>query len=913
MKRSRYRFNEASPNAAELAPVPGEAQHLTRKPSIGYPGQAGYRRIGLLLAVVLALLSPAAAAQVTVTVDVAGDALPGGMVTATAVVEITDGSALQSFAWTQTGGVPATISGANMQAATVTLGPLATYKDLLFDILVEPPIGEDDLPPNVPPPEGEFPAGLQDRFEVVGLNPFSLEETALVLLDVEVTTSSGTYHGEGEIHTALPWKPATGLRNVPLGVPVLLQGKDQAAYDWNLTPPGGSAAFVAGAATRNPEFVPDVPGLYELEVMDEAAAAPVTLYVYAGTWRGVIVGQDGDGRPIADPGCTGCHSGPAPDAFTPWAQSGHAEILTNNLNTSSHYSSNCFSCHTVGYGSGGIDDAPDYQAFLDADLLSNPSPDNWTTVLNDFPETAQLANIQCENCHGPQSEGGAHAPSSPMGAPRSGLSSNTCATCHGEPLRHARFQQWQLSGHANYELAIDEGESGNCSRCHTANGFLTWLPVLTGEEPGDPTADITVAWEVDETHPQTCVACHDPHDIGTTSGVDTDATVRISGDTPPLIAGFTANDVGRGAICMTCHNTRRGLRNDSTFGQHVGTAEAARAPHGGAQADVLMGQNAYFVTVGNRGDHSRIGNVEDTCVTCHMEETPPPDVLSYNQGGTNHTFFAADDICGECHGFSDGTIIQGPTEAALMNLQGLIEGALLDLIEDQLDTGNTIDLNGQAEIVDIADVADIEFGEFRGRQAMTVTLLGGTAVGPFRMNDVSVVPAMGDPFDLYDVAPNALPKAGWNYNLVINDSSLGVHNPSFVGDVIEGARQALLSGAEPCVESPTSICLNGGRFQVSVTWQAPGFPLDNAFVSNLRTDESGIFYFVNPNNLEFLLKVLDGCDITNHFWVFFAATTNVEFTVTVTDTQETMTRTYTNPFGQPANAVTDTEAFQTCP
>ena len=123
-----------------------------------------------------------------------------------------------------------------------------------------------------------------------------------------------------------------------------------------------------------------------------------------------------------------------------------------------------------------------------------------------------------------------------------------------------------MSGHADYELAIDEGESGNCSRCHTGNGFLNWLPILLDDDPAtDPVESIEVTWTADETHPQTCVTCHDPHAIGTTTGVDTNATVRISGDTPPLIAGFTAVGVGKGAICMTCHNSRRGLRNDSNF------------------------------------------------------------------------------------------------------------------------------------------------------------------------------------------------------------------------------------------------------------------------------------------------------------------------------------------------------------
>jgi hypothetical protein len=62
--------------------------------------------------------------------------------------------------------------------------------------------------------------------------------------------------------------------------------------------------------------------------------------------------------------------------------------------------------------------------------------------------------------------------------------------------------------------------------------------------------------------------------------------------------------------------------------------------------------------------------------------------------------------------------------------------------------------------------------------------------------------------------------------------------------------------------------------------------------------------------------------IRDSYWVFFAATTNVEFTTRVTDTLTGFVKTYgksgetieyNNPLGQPANAVTDTTAFATCP
>ena len=110
----------------------------------------------------------------------------------------------------------------------------------------------------------------------------------------------------------------------------------------------------------------------------------------------------------------------------------------------------------------------------------------------------------------------------------------------------------------------------------------------------------------------------------------------------------------------------------------------------------------------------------------------------------------------------------------------------------------------------------------------------------------------------------------------------------------------------------TSLCLNDDRFMVEVDWRdfqggrGPGIAFP-------RTDDSGTFFFFDADNTELLLKVLDGCARNDHFWVFYGATTNVEFDVTVTDTLTNQSRVYGNPLGRPAPAIVDTQAFATCP
>ena len=117
-----------------------------------------------------------------------------------------------------------------------------------------------------------------------------------------------------------------------------------------------------------------------------------------------------------------------------------------------------------------------------------------------------------------------------------------------------------------------------------------------------------------------------------------------------------------------------------------------------------------------------------------------------------------------------------------------------------------------------------------------------------------------------------------------------------------------------CVPGSTTLCLQGSRFAVELEWQSPpGFPgLRHAFVSPLSTAQTGFFYFVGPENLELMVKVLDGCGLNSHYWVFAAAATNVEYTLKVTDTTTGVVRTYSNPLGQRSPAVNDTSAFL-CP
>jgi hypothetical protein len=131
-----------------------------------------------------------------------------------------------------------------------------------------------------------------------------------------------------------------------------------------------------------------------------------------------------------------------------------------------------------------------------------------------------------------------------------------------------------------------------------------------------------------------------------------------------------------------------------------------------------------------------------------------------------------------------------------------------------------------------------------------------------------------------------------------------------------------LSGSTTgCTPNSTTLCIDqnpgDGRFMIQVsfhTTQGGGFSGSGHAIalSSLGVDQGGLFWFFGSTNPEMLIKVLDGCSLNSHFWVFFAATTNVGFTVTVTDTQTGHQASYTNADKHAALPVQDTSAL-TCP
>jgi pseudomonalisin len=131
-----------------------------------------------------------------------------------------------------------------------------------------------------------------------------------------------------------------------------------------------------------------------------------------------------------------------------------------------------------------------------------------------------------------------------------------------------------------------------------------------------------------------------------------------------------------------------------------------------------------------------------------------------------------------------------------------------------------------------------------------------------------------------------------------------------LGSVDAAALVSAWSPAAPatCAPGPTALCLNGGRFRVGASWRNVGTGESGDARAVPLSGDTGYFWFFTDNNIELVVKALDGRAVNGKFWFFYGALSNVEYSIVVTDTTTGLSRSYFNPQGRQAS-VADVSAF----
>ncbi|MEO1087720.1 MAG: GDSL-type esterase/lipase family protein, partial [Acidobacteriota bacterium] len=165
--------------------------------------------------------------------------------------------------------------------------------------------------------------------------------------------------------------------------------------------------------------------------------------------------------------------------------------------------------------------------------------------------------------------------------------------------------------------------------------------------------------------------------------------------------------------------------------------------------------------------------------------------------------------------------------------------------------------------------------------------------------------AFADVFNFLDDIPNLFSTFyadGFHLNAAGNERLAEV----FVDPVQDALASACVPG--PCVPDDQTLCLGPDqRFAVRADWRLEDGREGVGTGTQLSSD-TGRFWFFNPENIELVVKVLDGSCFNERIWVFYGALSNVEYSIDVTDTATCVERRYFNPAGNFAS-VGDTDAF----
>jgi hypothetical protein len=667
-----------------------------------------------------------------------------------------------TYTWSQTSGKAVTLRANGVVPQTsFTTDALTNFVGMSVGIFVNDVDDHGNTNALYIPPE--------HRFGNMGGVALDNEQASAAIYGFKLLVSggSGTRTGLFTVACSLqtPAQP-----NIPLGVTAFFKGAANSTSWSLLSAPVGSAAVLTHTNGLIAQLRPDVEGLYVIR--DNVTGQ--TLTNTAATWTGYQF-------------CAICH-GPnnnvgQRDMVTPWSQTLHSTMAQRGIDgvLGSSYNQSCLQCHTVGYNQSPAATNGNFYAVQQATGWQFPkvlTNGNFAAA----PAALQnVANIQCESCHGP----GSRHP----GAPSISLDERVCASCHQNGTHHIFPGEWETSPHSGaYEqIADSEGTNPSCARCHSPNGFVDATKRLNS---GVPLRTIVAGGAATGAGPLTCQACHDPHNVAqfpaeahqlraydsVTLGDPnkTNGVVNPDGSLTLGTGTVTFTNMGVAAVCMSCHNERAVLpyQNAGTISKPVPTYMKS-LPHESPVAEVLMGVGAanQGLPMGN-SFHTYLAN----CTTCHM----------YGSSATvgAHTFSMTDRVtgaenlaaCNQCHTEPVTDFDFKAVNAGDYDGDGVIDGV-------------------QTEVQGLLTILSNKFA------------------------DVGITVSDGYPFidaASYTSVTNAYPseaapirRALWNRVLIVREGSFGIHNTQFTVRLLQSSYTDLSTN---CISQTTHT--NGNPFAV---------------------------------------------------------------------------------------------------
>jgi hypothetical protein len=230
--------------------------------------------------------------------------------------------------------------------------------------------------------------------------------------------------------------------------------------------------------------------------------------------------------------------------------------------------------------------------------------------------------------------------------------------------------------------------------------------------------------------PQNCYTCHKIHE--TYTGADLALTV-VAGTPITLRNTTSTKDFGKGNLCVTCHQARVLNPYPTVGGADIAVTNTHYGLHHGTQGNFIAGVGFGLFEVGTGLVNSAHSSAANTCVTCHMA-----DGVGTKTGG--HTFNV------------------GPT----INQTGCKTAGCHDPAENVATLAATFQTGIEGLMADLKVKLDAH---------------GITAAG-------SDSPKVG-------TYPPTVVGAYIDYAAMLDDKSMGVHNPKYVTKLLQNLIAAL--------------------------------------------------------------------------------------------------------------------------
>lgn len=530
----------------------------------------------------------------------------------------------------------------------------------------------------------------------------------------------------------------------------------------------------------------------------------------------------------------GCHDSFVPTAgFNPdtsWADGGHGN--PDNLPAFALSETSCIACHNP------IEDDRDDYAYLFT-----------SGVTGSFLATPVHPIVGCEACHGSGMEHYAYSHANtadgtpptvhpdydpaigdthylPDPATVSDTFANefhnlSCGPCHsrdqhagGSSLDNILANQYpEWFGGDGPGFFVNDGHSDSlvvetlqgfmtsavrgvpCAACHTVEGFVTFFARAdTSWASSQKVIDrlISETGDTDILDPEqlpgtaslpqvSCVSCHPSHEQG--------VLIRS-------VSGAVTGTQRRASLCVECHNVR-GLASDVGSGQTgTGGLEIPRHPQKEIFQGVTDSSNDGFRGVENLpaflpsffltdSSHSGIANIPDGCTGCHYLVVSD---VEYNEfplnATTGHGFRPRLENClvSACHpGGSDLLVVESgaaqsftydpDTVGSFIFSSVLFSGTAYPTFFTSGNYDGDTEIEGfQGEIRGLLDKLQVKLDAFN-------------------------IPydSMGKLFDLTQMESYSatVRAAAYNYDFVVGDRSLGMHNPIYVVNLLAASISAL--------------------------------------------------------------------------------------------------------------------------